>query len=901
MVKNNKVSQMVSNSLIIILSCIIISILLYFIASKALTKHVESSLIEIAKQGAKIVNKEIENKLSVLETLAKIETVYNTDISISQKLEVLHKDFKTEEFLRISIADKKGASYTTDGKYLYIGDRDYFQKAISGHRNISDPIVSRIDGSLAVIFAVPVFYDSQVAYVLYATYPAEALSLITDGIRMGEDGNSFILNREGTTIAHDNWELVNSKDNDLENIMNDPSLSALVGLEKQMIQGKSGAGEYVYSGIKKYMGFAPIEGTEWSFATAAPKKTVFKSINQILFFTLLSIIIVVCIILVMNFYLRYLRIRLNAEMIISQNAVDTSKMMIILLCRDGRIIEFNRYAEEKIGYEAEEIINKKTIYDLINQEYVFPIKQLLQNMKKGTLDRNIEFSLIDKQGQNVYAVWNINTSNYRRVKDNIEIMGIDISERVIAEKKLLEKHEELTTIYEELAASEEELKSQNEMLSKNEEEFRKYAFFDLLTGLPNRVSLIREFEYAIKKECKAALLFMDLDNFKLINDSYGHNFGDLLLFEVGNRIISIKNYQYFTSRLGGDEYAILLMGIENREEIVGFCNVLACTLNPSYIIDGIYLQVSFSIGIAFYPEDGKDIGELLKHADTAMYSAKEAGKNQYMFFNRQMNEDAVEKMTLQNHLRSALENDDFILYYQPQYEIKGNKIVGFEALIRWNSPELGMVPPIKFISIAEDTHIIIPLGEWILRTACKFIKKINDENNKQYTISVNISILQLLQDDFVDVVLSILREVGLKPSLLELELTESILMQSFDVVVDKLERLKQERVKIALDDFGKGYSSLSYLNQLPITTLKIDKCFIDSIEKTGKNKNLIGSIVYIGKKMGLAVVAEGVETENQLKYLVKHKCDIIQGYLFSKPVPEAEINGLIYKDCAIDI
>jgi EAL domain-containing protein (putative c-di-GMP-specific phosphodiesterase class I) len=254
-----------------------------------------------------------------------------------------------------------------------------------------------------------------------------------------------------------------------------------------------------------------------------------------------------------------------------------------------------------------------------------------------------------------------------------------------------------------------------------------------------------------------------------------------------------------------------------------------------------------------------------------------------------MNDAISERVLLEKHLRTALDNNEFVLHYQPQLDIATNKVSGLEALIRWNSPELGFVSPLKFISIAEDTHLIIPIGEWVLKNACLFLKKLHQQGYSDMLMSVNISMLQLIQDDFANKVMEILDELKLDPKYLELEITESILMESYEAIAEKLKLLKGKGVRIALDDFGKGYSSLNYLKQLPISTLKIDKSFVDTISADDKNKSLTDLIVTIGITMGLCVVAEGVETQEQLDYLVEHKCSKIQGYFFSRPVPDEAV------------
>lgn len=294
-----------------------------------------------------------------------------------------------------------------------------------------------------------------------------------------------------------------------------------------------------------------------------------------------------------------------------------------------------------------------------------------------------------------------------------------------------------------------------------------------------------------------------------------------------------------------------------------------------------------------FPEDGQDLDILLRNADMAMYKVKEKGKKGYRFFLNLFKEEFLERIHIENYFKKALDEQEFQLFYQPQINVNADSIDGFEALIRWDSPELGYLPPLKFIPIAEENGFIITLGEWILRTSCIYIKMLNDRIQANYKISVNISVIQLLQDDFANIVKNILEKTGLDASLLELEITESVIMESAKVITKKIAELREIGVRIALDDFGTGYSSLSYVKSLPITTLKIDKIFVDDIKNSDFNTNVTDTIIDLGHKMELTIIAEGVETEAQLAYLIENGCDVIQGYLYSKPLPEKELEKWI--------
>ncbi|HYE11107.1 MAG TPA: EAL domain-containing protein [Patescibacteria group bacterium] len=468
----------------------------------------------------------------------------------------------------------------------------------------------------------------------------------------------------------------------------------------------------------------------------------------------------------------------------------------------------------------------------------------------------------------------------------------------ISYQKLSKTNIELAAAYDKVDESQNELLLQNEKLMQNqqileayEKELHYQALHDQLTGLQNRRSLIKDLSELVgsKTKGKVALLIIDIDNFKYINDTMGHFFGDQLLMKLSERLEGLIEDNCKIYRLGGDEFVILFEDFDDSITIEKLAVKLLKGCTFGFDVDYSRIFISISIGIALYPEHGDNLDALLKNADIAVYKAKETGKNRIVFFNKPMNDAISERVLLEKHLRTALDSNEFVLHYQPQLDIATNKVSGLEALIRWNSPELGFVSPLKFISIAEDTHLIIPIGEWVLKNACLFLKKLHQQGYSDMLMSVNISMLQLIQDDFANKVMEILDELKLDPKYLELEITESILMESYEAIAEKLKLLKGKGVRIALDDFGKGYSSLNYLKQLPISTLKIDKSFVDTISADDKNKSLTDLIVTIGITMGLCVVAEGVETQEQLDYLVEHKCSKIQGYFFSRPVPDEAV------------
>ena len=421
-----------------------------------------------------------------------------------------------------------------------------------------------------------------------------------------------------------------------------------------------------------------------------------------------------------------------------------------------------------------------------------------------------------------------------------------------------------------------------------EERMAYMAQHDFLTDLPNRVLLMDRLAQAIahaeRDSRKVAIMFLDLDTFKVINDTLGHQVGDQLLQEVANRIRSTARASDTVSRQGGDEFVIMLPEVENTDVVALIAMKLLDTIAAPYLICENEIDVTTSIGISVYPEDGLDGDTLIKHADAAMYHAKGKGRNNYQFFTAEMNRRALERMAIDRKLRHALERDEFYLHYQPQVDLRSGRIVGAEALLRWDNFETGMIPPGKFIHIAEDNGLIVPIGEWVLREACRQGSEWRERGLPEITMVVNLSVVQFRQRNLGELIKVILRESGLDPSGLELEITEGAVMQDAEAVILLLRKLKDMGVKLAVDDFGTGYSSLSYLKRFPIDKLKIDQSFVRDVTIDLDDAAIVSTIISMAHNLNLKAIAEGVETVEQLDFLRKLECDVMQGYFFSEPL-----------------
>jgi diguanylate cyclase (GGDEF)-like protein len=379
-------------------------------------------------------------------------------------------------------------------------------------------------------------------------------------------------------------------------------------------------------------------------------------------------------------------------------------------------------------------------------------------------------------------------------------------------------------------------------------------------------------------------LFFDLDRFKDINDSLGHSVGDLLLQEVAERLKKWAREQDTVARLGGDEFLLMLTHVKDVPDAAVAAERLMDAITTEFVIQGHTLNVSCSVGISIFPEHGADPETLIKNADAAMYSAKDNGCNNFRFFTADMNAQIIERLTLESRLRLALDKKQLFLVYQPQVDIASGRITGLEALLRWEHPESGLVPPDKFIRIAEDSGLILPIGEWVLRTACSQARMWQDKGLPAVTIAVNVSVVQFRQDGFCELIRRVLAETGLPPRYLELELTESLLLANADLMLSVVQELKAMGVTLAIDDFGTGYSSFSYLRQFRVSKLKIDRVFVRDVALNPDDAAITAAIISMAKSLHLKVIAEGVENEAQMSFLREHQCDEIQGYYFSKPL-----------------
>lgn len=546
---------------------------------------------------------------------------------------------------------------------------------------------------------------------------------------------------------------------------------------------------------------------------------------------------------------------LEFKSLLLDNAIDS----VIAFGTDERIIYANEAAYKTRGYSKDEFIGK-LLKDITVPEHTDLIKPMIKSsIENGNV--KLETGHLREDGTIMPVEIHAQPVNFRG-RNVIAAIVRDITER-----------------------------------KEVEDLFNYAAYYSPLTSLPNRMLLKDRLDAAIAHSQQdnhyAALLFLDLDNFKTINDTLGHISGDSLLKQVAERLNTCLHEEDTIAHLGGDEFALLLPKIDRVDEAMRVAEKVLEVIRSPFSLGERILHTTTSIGIALCPIDGEDSQLLLKNADTALNRAKELGRNNYQLYTAAMNDRTLERFALENSMRKGLENDEFIVHYQPQIDLHTGEIVGMEALARWIHPDFGMVPPMEFIPLAEETGFIVQLGELVLRKACRQNKQWQDEGHRPIKIAVNLSAKQFLQQNLVTVIQEILRETGLEPKYLELEITESLLMNDTDAAIEALQKLKDMGLQISIDDFGTGYSSLSRLKKLPIHTLKIDRSFICDIPADSDGSSIATAIINMAHSLKLKAIAEGVETTEQMNFLRTLKCDEMQGFVFSRPLPAEDATELL--------
>lgn len=553
-------------------------------------------------------------------------------------------------------------------------------------------------------------------------------------------------------------------------------------------------------------------------------------------------------------YMQKLKKDLHAEQKLTEIMLDNSNIMVVLWNPDGEIKYVNEYLESKTGFDAGEMIGKNWLEIYAAEKDLDSIKGDVEGFIKGGGGKDYLQRMLCKDGSSMEIVWNSQIIRSREDQYYIVSMGTDISEI----KEASEVIDRLTNYHE-------------------------------LTSLPNRNMFMEKVDNALlqmdKQTARAAVLLVDVDNFADMNNAYGYRFGDEVLVNIGEVLNSRFGGRGLLSHYDGDCFALFIPDIRDARNAVQVAKKIIKTFRRPELMDDHEYYSTVSVGISVYPRDGASAEELVRNAESALYYANKKGRSRYQLYKKEIDAEITKRLDTEYNLRRAIENDEFVLHYQPQVDIATGRVISLEALIRWNQPKAGMISPAEFIPVADETGLINPIGEWVLRTACKQVKTLNDMLGSRITLAVNLSPSQFQNPKLSEDIFRTIETAMFDPELLEIEITEEAAIKDIDTTVRILKELGSRKIRIALDDFCTGYSSLCYLEYLPIDKIKIDKSFVDDMLNNHKKEVIVESLIGLAHRLDIDVVAEGVEELLQNEVLRQKQCDMVQGYYFSRPLP----------------
>ena len=928
---------------------IILSILVYNYSSNTLIGESKTRIENISENQSENLNNIINSQrkeslllsrnheiVDILEAQQKLE-----DSKLDPK-EIKEANVELENILKEStdlenvfVANLNGIVVLSANKgqlNLSVKERQYFKDGLDSKSSTSNIVESILSGEKIVVMATPIINkDNKVIGVIGNAIRLNYFKNKIANVKIQNQGYAYIVDGEGTIVAHPDASRVGKP-------VDNKAINEVVTKIKNGKITTKGEGSYVYQGKDKYMAYGVIKDINWIVVFAQNKSDMNKPAIVVLLLILVTTLVFIIIAIITAIKISKGISRPINELIEAMdkaaNGDLTSKCNFESKNEFGQLSKNYNIMLDKLNLSYEELT---AVYEELsateeelraqyedlqsNEEYLRISEDKYKLALEGANDviwewdgENKELYFSDKWSKIV----GISAAKEVQIKNILKLLHKDDLEKAI--KKAYDHIENKTEFYKcEFRVKSEDgnykwvsisgkalRNSKNEVLKiagslsdiserkKSEEKIEFMAYYDALTKLPNRTIFIEKLEVELKnKNSAGVVMFIDLDNFKTINDTLGHDYGDRLLEIISGKFKDNIKDKDVVCRFGGDEFIILKPGIYSKTEIIGCAEDILSIFNEPFSIYEKSIYTTASIGISRYHKDGDNSITILKNADTAMYTAKTSGKNMFAFFNEEMHFGIERRIKIQAILRLAINNNSFELYYQPQIDIKSNKITGFEALLRLKHADMGFISPAEFIPIAEECGLIKEIGEWCLETACLKNKEWRDKGYDFGYISVNISAIQFQQGNFMEVIKRVLKETDLLPEFLEIEITETVLMRSLETTVKTLESLRELGIKIALDDFGTGYSSFSYLRKLPINTLKIDKSFVDGICLSPKEEAIAYGIIQLAHKMELQVVAEGVESQEQLELLKKQDCDKIQGYIFSKPITSDEAEKLL--------
>ncbi len=869
---------------LIVLNLLVIGVSLWSI-TQSRVKYDESAAVE-TRNLAQLLDHDITESmhsidLSLQALVAEAEAQLRAGHSNPRALDRLmtQLQFLAPNLSGLRMADALGQVILGDGLQnstsVSIADRDYFLKL--RHQSgrglvVSAPVVGKITGVWVINLARGIYQaDGSFAGLAFASVPLSRFTRDYAALATGPGGSFTLFDAELGIIVRSLGD--KTEESVIGKKFTLPSLQALLASGRTEGAYKQAS---VVDGVERVFFYRQIQGYPLSLSVgrathdylAAWRTEVLKTIAITALFVLSTLVL-------FWFILRAWRLQLKAvealnsvnqtllvEQNFSQAVFESSPFAMYVRDHKGFVKHWNPAAERLFGWKEVELLGKSlpsVPVEKIKESESFRLRVL-----NGESILQYETQRKKRDGT-LFDLSNTSTPlrHHSGEIDGFLTIALDITDRKAAETQI---------------------------------EFLAYR--DVLTGLPNRLLLLDRFHQAVahadREGGQVALLFLDLDSFKTINDSLGHAVGDAMLISVAERLAKCVRGGDTISRQGGDEFMIILSDLRDRESITPVLRMIRERLQAVFEIEGHKLTTSASIGVSIYPEDGKDFETLLKKADTAMYRAKGGGNEHYRYFDEQMNVEAVEHLRMKNGMRQAIERHEFTLFYQPQIDLTTGAVIGVESLIRWNDPEHGMISPAKFIPVTESSELIVPIGEWVIHEACRQAVAWRKAGLPPLVMAVNLSAVQFRRGDVEKTVIHALKASGLEPRYLELELTESVLIHDTELVLSTVQRLKRLGVTLSIDDFGTGYSSLSYLKRFDVDKLKIDQSFIRDLATNTDDMAIVRAIIQMAKSLNLKTIAEGVETEDLVTPLQLFGCDEAQGYHFAQPMTAsafAEFHG----------
>ncbi|MDF2595294.1 MAG: sensor-containing diguanylate cyclase/phosphodiesterase [Clostridia bacterium] len=930
----------------------LLSVIVYIYTSNTLIEISKNRIRAISAIENENLNNIIESQLREVTLLSKMNKmrdvlITSKDQGIGSVDEQVRKDaedilentlVESSDFDNVFLADRHGRillSANPDLIGTFIKNEEYFIEVMEAKTVISDSRYNHDGEEKIVVMAVPVQGSvGEVIGLFGSTIKLQYFQNKIANVEMSNHGYAYIVDSEGVIIAHPDAARIGTY------VENEAIQSVVKKLHnKEEILEREG--RYVYQGREKYMAYGIIPDINWMIVFAQDRLEMSRP--ALLVLLLIIVTTLMCITIAAIISIKFSKSITEPISELTETMDKAANGDLTSTCKFESQDEFGQlsrnfnvmlsqlnlsYEELTSVYEelaaTEEELRAQYEELQVNEEYLRKSEEKYKLAIEGANDVIWEWDY-RKKDFNVSNKWYGMTGDDSGEKISLKtivkrIHPNDVKRVIATMRQHLEGHTDyyksefrirmqdgsykwLLTRGKALRDIKGEVTkvagSMTDISERKETEHRiKYmAYYDTLTKLPNRVLFMEKLEVELKKAkdqpIAGAVMLIDLDNFKNVNDTLGHDYGDALLGLIAQKLKEIVKNKDTVCRFGGDEFLVLKPDIKNEEQVAIFAKKLLGIFENAFVVQDKLIYTTASIGISIYHKDGEHTHNILKNADTAMYTAKSSGKNRYAFFNDEMYQGLKRKTKIETILRSALTNNAFEVYYQPQINVKQNKMTGFEALLRLKSEEMGFISPKEFIPIAEECGLIKEIGEWCLRTACLKNKEWRDKGYEFDGIAVNISSVQFQQSNFINMITDILKETELEPQYLEIEITETVLMKSLEKNVSILESLRAIGIKIALDDFGTGYSSFNYLRRLPIHTLKIDKSFIDHICSSSKEQAIAYGIIQLAHEMKLEVVAEGVEDEYQLTILQRKECDKVQGYLFSRPLTASDAEILL--------